>query len=168
MKRIYIGIDPDVNQSGVARVDKEMGKSKVWADHLPFPLLLDYLLTIKEVARLQNATLVVLVEASWKIGHNWHLKPSDSKAVAAAKGNAVGAMQQVGKLLVEFCQEKGIDVIEQIPLKKCWKGKDGKITHAEITSLCGWDRKRSNPEERDALLIAYNASGLPMRMKLLK
>jgi transposase len=45
------------------------------------------------------------------------------------------------------------------PLLKRWKGQDGKITHEELCEvLKDWgivfNRKRSNQEERDALLLA--------------
>jgi hypothetical protein len=163
-KRIIIGIDPDVDMSGVARVDSEGGK--VWADHLPFPLLIDYLLTIKHIAKMQQADLLVYVEASWLISHNWHISQKDSKALAGARGKSIGAMQQVGKLILEMCAHHGITGIEQPPLKKVWKGRDGKITHEEITQVTGWERKRSNQEERDALLIAWNASGKPIKVRI--
>ena len=55
------------------------------------------------------------------------------------------------------------------PLKKCWKGRDGKITLAELNSLLrGMGIKemgRCNQDVRDAVLIALTYSGLPMRMK---
>jgi hypothetical protein len=45
------------------------------------------------------------------------------------------------------------------PLIKRWKGQDGKITHEELREVLAdakiaFDRKRSNQEERDALLLA--------------
>lgn len=163
---IIIGIDPDVDMSGVARIDVE-GR-KVWADTLPFPLLIEYLLTVKQAAKMKGKRLLVVVEASWLISHNWHLGFRDSKAVAAKKGEGVGRMHETGRKIVEMLNHYGIEVKEQIPLKKIWKGKDGKITHEEITQIVGWDRKRSNPEQRDALLLAWNESGLPMRITIKK
>jgi hypothetical protein len=59
----------------------------------------------------------------------------------------------------------GIEVIEKEPLRKIWKGPDGKITHTEITAITGWDKKRSNQEERDAMLLAWDRSGLPIVIK---
>ena len=102
-------------------------------------------------------------------GHKFEQAPEgvsfkDTKAVAAKKGQEVGRMHETGRKIVEMLEHYGIDVREQHPLKKCWQGKDGKITHDELTALCGWDRKRSNQEERDAMLIAWYASGLPIRV----
>jgi hypothetical protein len=74
-------------------------------------------------------------------------------------------MHETGKKLVEMLENYGIEVSLQRPLVKCWAGADRKITHAEITDVCGWDKKRSNQEERDAMLIAWYASGLPIKVR---
>jgi hypothetical protein len=84
--------------------------------------------------------------------------------VAAKKGQEVGRMHETGRKIMEMLQHYDIDVREQHPLKKAWRGKDGKITHEEITQICRWEKKRSNQEERDAMLIAWYASGLPIRI----
>lgn len=159
---IIIGIDPDVNQSGVGRLD--VAELKATATHLPFPLLVDYVKDVRDLARRQGKTLVVFVESSWHETHNWHLSWKDSKAVASNKGYAVGSMHETGKKIVEMLDYHGVDVREQRPLVKCWQGKDRKITHEEMTAICRWGKKRSNQEERDAMLIAWNASGLPIRI----
>ena len=160
--RIIIGIDPDVHLSGVGRFD--VAERACTAAHLPFALLIDYVRDVEMVARMQQKQLVVYVEASWLISHNWHIGFADTKAVAAKKGQEVGRMHETGRKIVEMLEHYGIDVREQHPLKKCWQGKDGKITHNEITQVCKWDKKRSNQEERDAMLIAWYASGLPIRI----
>lgn len=160
--RIIIGIDPDVGQSGIGRLD--YGERKCTATHLPFPLLVDYIRDIKDIARRKEVDLIVYVEASWLISHNWHIGWKDTKAVAAKKGQEVGRMHETGRKIMEMLQHYDIDVREQHPLKKAWRGKDGKITHEEITQICRWEKKRSNQEERDAMLIAWYASGLPIRI----
>ena len=161
-EKIIIGIDPDVEQSGIGRLD--VMERKCTSTHLPFPLLIDYIRDVQEIARLKNRDLIVYVEASWLITHNWHIGWKDSKAVAAKKGEGVGRMHETGRKIVEMLEHYGIEVREQHPLKKCWNGKDGKITHEELTRICGWEKKRSNQEERDAMLIAWYASGLPIRL----
>ena len=161
-EKIIIGIDPDVEQSGIGRLD--VMERKCTATHLPFPLLIDYIRDVQEVARLKKRDLIVYVEASWLITHNWHIGWKDSKAVAAKKGEGVGRMHETGRKVIEMLEHYGIEVREQHPLKKCWNGKDGKITHDELTTICGWEKKRSNQEERDAMLIAWYTSGLPIRL----
>lgn len=162
--KIIIGIDPDVQLSGVGRLD--VAERRCTATHLPFALLIDYVRDVAKVAKMQRKHLVVYVEASWLISHNWHIGFRDTKAVAAKKGQEVGRMHETGRKIMEMLEHYGIDVKEQHPLKKCWKGKDGKITHEELSEICRWDKKRSNQEERDAMLIAWYASGLPIKVKL--
>ena len=160
---IIIGIDPDTHLSGVGRLD--VASRKASATTLPFALLIDYVRDVVKSAHATNDKVVVVVECSWGEAHNWHLAWSDSKAVAAKKGYAVGSMHETGKKIVEMLEHYGIEVHLQRPLVKCWKGADRKITHAELTQVCGWDTKRSNQEERDALLLAWYASGLPIKVK---
>lgn len=162
IKRVYIGIDPDVEMSGIGRVDKE--NKAVWCDRLSFPLLIEYLRVVHDDCKRNGARLYVFIESTRQTTHNWHLRPSDSKAVAAVKGRNVGAMQEVGKLIAEMCEYYGIEATERPPLRKCWQGKEGKITHEEIAKITGLKQKRSNQEGRDALLIAWVESGLPIRI----
>lgn len=163
---IYIGIDPDTHLNGIGRLD--MAGRKATATNLPFALTIDYVRDVIKAAHKEGQKVAVIVECSWQEAHNWHLKFSDSKAVAAKKGYAVGAMHETGKKLVEMLENYGIEVSLQRPLVKCWAGADRKITHAEITDVCGWDKRRSNQEERDAMLIAWYASGLPIKVRTKK
>jgi hypothetical protein len=52
-------------------------------------------------------------------------------------------------------------------LKKCWKGKDGKITQDEIAYFVSAGEKmpRMNQDQRDALLLAWVCAGYPVRVK---
>ena len=154
---IIIAIDPDVDQSGVARLDVTQRKS--WADTLPFPMLVEY---VRTVHRQNAGKVTVVVEASWHKTHNWHLSRYDRPGVAAKKGYDEGRNHEAGRKLVEMLQYYGIEVEEQPPLRKIWQGPDRKITHTEITAITKWDKKRSNQEERDAMLLAWNRSGLPI------
>lgn len=155
---IILAIDPDVEQSGVARLDVTQRKS--WADTLPFPMLIEY---IRQVYRTNlGKSIAVVVEASWHKTHNWHLNRSDTLGIAAKKGYDEGRNHEAGRKIIEMLNYYGIEVIEKEPLRKIWKGPDGKITHTEITAITGWDKKRSNQEERDAMLLAWDRSGLPI------
>jgi hypothetical protein len=69
-------------------------------------------------------------------------------------------------MIVQYCKAIGIDVIEQWPLKKCWKGPDGKITHAELAHFVPGLPSRTNSEERDAILLMWNEATLPMKIKI--
>jgi hypothetical protein len=163
---IFIGIDPDVDKSGFAKLDrKTMG---IAFDTLTFPELIKTLRKAKDKATADRRTLRVVVEASWLISHNWHIGNGQVRGAGAiAKtGYNVGRNHQIGLMIVQYCKAMGIDVIEQRPLKKCWKGPDGKITHAELAYFVPGLPSRTNSEERDALLLMWNEANLPMKIKI--
>ena len=155
-----IGIDPDVDKSGLACLNTSTRQLE--AASLPFPELLDHLLRVK--ADYKDDAIVV-VEASWLISHNWHTRSGDNRRVSAAKGNNVGRNHEVGRKIVEMARHYGLEVVEQIPLKKNWQGRDGKITHEELAYFTGITG-RTNQEARDAALIAWNYAGLPIRVRV--
>lgn len=154
---IIIGIDPDVNKSGVGVVSRERKDVEVFSRS--FPELLEYL---KMAAK--HTSVVVVVEASWKISTNWHTGRGDSIRTAARKGKDAGRCHEVGRKIVECAQYYGLEVVERLPLKKIWKGKDGKITDEEIKAFMPI-QGRTNQEERDAALLAWDYAGLPIRIK---
>lgn len=157
-----IAIDPDVEQSGVAYLKPSTRQLEV--SNLAFPLLLDYLQRTKEIRDKNKETLIVVVEAGWITQANWHLKRGDNARVASAKGNSAGRNHETGRKIVEMCKHYGIEVLEHFPLRKCWKGKDGKITHEELASFTGL-MGRTNQDARDAALLAWSFANLPIRLK---
>jgi hypothetical protein len=162
---IIIGIDPDVEKSGLALV-AERGKV-VEVNTYFFPELIEYLQIIRDRFLAENMKVVVVVEASWKISHNWHAHRGDSKGTIARKGNDAGRCHEVGRKIVECARYYGLEVVEKLPLKKIWKGKDGKITHEEISAFMPIG-KQSNQEKRDAALLAWDYAGLPIRIRTTK
>lgn len=158
---IVVGIDPDVERSGMAFL-------KVSTRHLEiitvtFPELLNqlnYMLTLKDT---QEQKIVIIVEAGWLIKHNWHGKKGDNFRVAAAKGNAAGRNHEVGRIIVQMVKAYGLEVIEQRPLRKCWEGADRKITQKELEAITGYKGK-TNQEGRDAALLAWTFANLPIRI----
>lgn len=159
MKRYdnIIAIDPDVSRSGVALLKPATGRLEV--SNLTFPQVIDYV----QQANKGSGTLVVLVEASWLIQGNWHLSSWERRQRAASKGYDVGRNHETGKKIVEMCRHLGVEVLEHAPLRKCWRGKDGKITHEELVSFTGI-KGRTNQDARDAALLAWVFSGLPIRI----
>lgn len=157
-----IAVDPDVDKNGVAYLKPSTRQLEV--SNLTFPELLDYLQSAKKVRDETKETLIIVVEAGWLVKSNWHLKNKDNKKIASAKGNSAGRNHEVGRKIVEMCKHYELDVIERYPLKKRWKGSDGKITHEELkyfTGLMG----RTNQEGRDAALLAWDWAGLPIKIK---
>lgn len=157
---IIIGIDPDVEASGVATLIRRT--KKIDATTMKLPALMDYLRRV----RYPTLTVAVVVEASWTTAHNFHSLPSDSKAVATKKGYHVGRNHQIGIDIADIARHFSLDVRLQPPLRKIWKGKDRKITHEEICAITGYTAKRSNQEERDAMLLAWTSANLPIKIKL--
>lgn len=165
-KDIIIAIDPDIDGSGVASFFPEV-RSYVM-DIMTLPVLVDYLKFKKQDLDKRGFSFVVVVEASYLVATNWHLSWDDSKNRAAAKGRQVGRNHEIGRQIIEFCKHLDIPYEEKLPLKKCWAGKDGKITHEELNQLfegmgipvC---KGKTNQEKRDAMLLALDRSGLPLR-----
>ena len=156
-----IGIDPDTDKSGVAQL--QVAGREVEAFSISFPELLDYLQRMRQKELMEGVKVLVVVEASWKISTNWHTKRGESVRTVARKGNDAGRCHEVGRKIVECARYYGLEVKEQLPLKKIWKGKDGKITHEEISAFIRMGT-RSNQETRDAALLAWNEAGFPIRI----
>lgn len=159
---IVIGIDPDVSKSGLACLDVTTKEVQVISNS--FPQLLEYLQNIAGNYTLCGR-VVVVVEASWLISTNWHTKREDSVRIAARKGKDAGRCHEVGRKIVECARYYGLEVVEKLPLKKIWKGKDGKITDEEIKAFIRIEG-RTNQEERDAALLAWEHAGLPIRIPI--
>lgn len=162
-----IGIDPDVEKNGVAFL--ECSTKRLEVTSLTFADLLDFLRSTQRKAEVLQKNPRVIIEAGWLNKAHWHLSPKDSKQSAAAKGNAAGRNHEVGRKIAEMCEHWQIpyELIKPLALKaggvNLWKGRDGKITHEELSSFTGLTSK-TNQEGRDAALIAWTWAGLPMRI----
>lgn len=157
--RLIVGIDPDVDKNGVAVYDGV----KVVLYSMPFSDIVPFMLSLRDFGEVH-----VFVEGGWLNKGFFHLRKGESSSLAAKKGWGVGRNHQTGMLLVEVLKKAGIDVDIQKPFKKCWKGKDGKITHEELARICPLYGQRSNQEERDAALIAWVCAGKPIKLELWK
>lgn len=154
---VIIAIDPDNEKSGVALLF--MDDKDIHVRALPFSSLILYLATLVE----KGGQVFVVVEGGWLNQSNWHLPRNTSPAKAAAMGRSVGMNHQTGILIVEMLETMDIPHEVVKPLRKCWRGKDGKITAEELAYFTGYT-KRTNQDERDAILLAWNAAGFPIRV----
>jgi hypothetical protein len=166
-KDIIIGIDPDIDKSGLAVLAPKERQIALY--DLTLPQMVDFFRECKKIYDKEGISYVVVVEASYLIQANWHLQWDDSKNKAAAKGKQVGRNHEIGRQIVEFCKHMKMPYEEKLPLKKCWAGKDGKITIKELNLLLegtGFHPivTQTNQEKRDAALLALDRSGLPLRM----
>ena len=158
---VIIAIDPDVKASGVAVLD--IPKRSVEARAMPFPELLEML---RDVSRW-SVPRRVIVEGGWLVSKSNYHYARGKGGERIAKN--VGANHETGRKIVEMLVHWGIQHEVVHPLKKCWRGREGKITLAELNSLLRGmgirEMGRCNQDVRDAVLIALTCSGLPMRMK---
>lgn len=165
--KVYIGIDPDVEKSGVGIVEigEEPTDISIVMKSLALPQLIEFLREYANNCDLHGIVPQIIVEAGWKYTSNWHLTKGDSRAVCAAKGKQQGRNQQLGMDICAMLEYYDLPHKEVVPLRKVWKGLDRKITHAELDDLVrrvngeGIGKNRSNQEERDALLLAWTHSG---------
>lgn len=154
-----IAIDPDIDKNGVATISRSKRTCRV--DSLTFPETLEY---IKNASVNAEKPLTVIVEAGWLNKGNWHVTESRNgkwspSAWAAAVGKSDGECSAVSKKLLECFEYYKISAVPRRPLKKCWRGRDRKITHEELaqqmeTYRVAFPYKRTNQEERDSALLA--------------
>lgn len=164
--KIIVGIDPDVDKNGVAIVDADTKEHREMTLNLPD--LINIIRGIKPQCDAENKRLCIVVEAGWINDSNWHIHPKMSARCACRIGRNQGENHQRGKDIIELCNAMGIPTEAVRPLKKCWKGKDGKITHDELNYIVGGNLKHTNQDARDALLLAWVYSDLPIRVPVRK
>lgn len=163
MYECTVGIDPDVDRSGVAVVF--FSERRIALFSMAFHQLVDCFQAHKGDTDTQ-----IVIEAGWKNANNWHLTRMMSNKAASKAGENVGRNMEVARKIAEMSRHYGLATYEVRPLKKRWRGPGGKITHEEIQTLLrcsGFEpaRGRTNQEERDALLLALVYSGVPLKYR---
>lgn len=173
-RTILVGIDPDTKASGWAVID--LSDRTVHLETLPF---MDILALLTEWRRevddhyLDEAySYRFVVEDIWRVAHNWHVSPRDNRLTISKKGYHIGRCSMVGQLIYEAIGAHFFPRIAQPPLRKVWRGADGKITHSELLELCEKHdlilppskQKQTNQEERDALLLALHHIATPIKL----
>ena len=105
--RILIGIDPDVEKSGVAYYESDTKKLEL--SNLTFFQLFDYLQHVeRNKADLDEVTVVI--EAGWLNKSNWHVTHGTAN-INAQIGQRTGANHEVGRKIVEMCKYIGLNQI---------------------------------------------------------
>lgn len=124
-----IGIDPDVEKSGVAILTLEPYSIKLKS--MSFSEIVDF--AYDSVADKDDMRFVV--EGGWINHSHFHLSNATRAYMAARMGNDVGRNHETGRKIIEVLEHLGYDVVVQKPLKKIWGGKDGKITKQELVIM---------------------------------
>lgn len=136
-KKTIIGIDPDVDKSGVAI----KSKGEVHLMNYTFFELFDYLEDLKGLN-----TVTVYIECGYLNKGNWH-KTNGSNSINAQIGQRTGANHQVAKLIVQMCQYLEINFVEVKPTRS----KVNADFFKQITKI----EKRTNQEQRDAYMLIH-------------
>lgn len=173
-RTLLVGIDPDTKASGWAVID--LSNRTVHLETLPF---MDILALLTERRREvddhyldESYSYRFVVEDIWTVAHNWHVSPRDNRLTISKKGYHIGRCSMVGQLIYEAIGAYFFPRIAQPPLRKVWRGADGKISHSELLELCEKldlklppsKQKQTNQEERDALLLAIHHIATPIKL----
>lgn len=151
-RKFIVGIDPDVEKSGVALLDTR-NRSLVLRS-LSFPELMDYLQSLTG----NRDDYLVVVEGGWLNPSNFHLR-GRGQHCAARQGNDVGRNQETGRKIVEMARHFSLETEVKRPLRKIWL--HGKISREELEAFTG-RVGRCSQDERDAALLAWDRAGFPM------
>lgn len=173
-RTILVGIDPDTKASGWAVID--LSDRTVHLETLPFmdilALLTEWRREVDDHYLDESYSYRFVVEDIWTVAHNWHVSARDNRQTISKKGYHIGRCSMVGQLIYEAIGAHFFPRIAQPPLRKVWRGADGKITHPEILELCEKldlilppsKLKQTNQEERDALLLALHHIATPIKL----
>lgn len=141
---MIIGIDPDIQKSGVAVVECGQLTS---LQALSFPDLLRF--------AKENKSVTFVIE-DVESDKTTYIRKGTNAAQMRKIAQNVGMVKAAKRLMVECLQDMGIEIKLIKPLKGWVKKKikeDGKF----FNQLTGW-KKRSSEDKRDAALIAYAGS----------
>jgi hypothetical protein len=138
-EKILIGIDPDVDKSGVAFING----NKLELNNLSFFELFDYFKSLKE--KYKNP--IIYIECGFLNKSNWHIKALGSGAINAKIGERTGANFETAKKIIEMCIYLKISHYQIKPTKS-------KITNDYFKSITGI-KAVTNQEQRDAFMLIY-------------
>lgn len=139
---IYIGIDPDVDRSGVGIWSPSMKSLKVEA------LKFFELFRTLESYQMVEINMFVRIEAGWlNKKSNFHGSAYQSKAAGERIAKNVGENHAVGKKIGEMCEYLGIDYEFVIP--------QGKVTPEYFTKLTHIQVKKKDQDMIDAAMLVY-------------
>ena len=137
--KFLIGIDPDVDKSGVAIIDE----NNVTLDNLTFFQLFDYLKTHKG----QDRKPIVYVECGFLNKSNWHKSSGKSAAFNAKIGEHTGANFETAKKIVEMCEYFKLPHVKVKPTNS----KKDSYFFKKLTGISF----ATNQEQRDAFMLIY-------------
>ena len=138
MKKTLIGIDPDIDKSGVAL----LFGSQLELNNLSFFELFDYLQEKKTAKNLS-----VYVECGFLNGGNRHLKFGGSNALNSKIGERIGSNHETAKKIIEMCEYLKIKHFKVKPTRS----KSTNDFFKQVTGFTG----QTNQEQRDAFFLIF-------------
>ncbi|AVI34305.1 hypothetical protein AW863_RS10670 [Acinetobacter baumannii] len=138
--QIIIGIDPDLEKSGVAILGNDLQLK-----NLTFPE------TVELFRNEQDSIKKVVIEAGWKNKKaNFRVGGGHSRQVNEQIARRVGMNHATGILLAEIAQALGLAVLLVKPTKS-------KLNAEQFNKITGW-QGRTNQEQRDAGMLIWGMS----------
>lgn len=138
-EKLLIGIDPDVDKSGVAFKNGKL----IELLNLTFFQLFDFLSFYND----KEEKPVIYIECSYLNQSNWHKKTNSSSSLNVKIGERTGANFETAKKIVEMCEYLNLP-FEQI---KPTRSKVNADFFKQITKI----DKRTNQEQRDAYMLIH-------------
>ncbi|XZW19019.1 hypothetical protein ACT4X9_00205 [Acinetobacter baumannii] len=139
--QIIIGIDPDLEKSGVAILGNDLQLK-----NLTFPE------TVELFRNEQDSIKKVVIEAGWKNKKaNFRVGGGHSRQVNEQIARRVGMNHATGILLAEIAQALGLAVLLVKPTKS-------KLNAEQFNKITGW-QGRTNQEQRDAGMLIWGMNG---------
>lgn len=136
---MLIGIDPDVDKSGVAFKNGKLFE----LSNLSFFQLFDFLSFYKE--REEKPT--IYIECGYLNASNWHKKVNASASVNSKIGERTGANFETAKKIVEMCEYLGLEHVKVKPTRS-------KVNAEFFKQVTGFTQ-RTNQEQRDAYMLIH-------------
>lgn len=137
--KFIIGIDPDVDKSGIAIIEG----NNVTLDNLTFFQLFELFKSFKE----QNRKPIIYVECGFLNKSNWHKKAGKSAAFNAKIGEYTGANFETAKKIVEMCEYLRLS---HVKIKPTASKKDSDF-FKKLTGISF----ATNQEQRDAYMLIH-------------
>ncbi|MEW7862728.1 hypothetical protein [Acinetobacter baumannii] len=139
--QIIIGIDPDLEKSGVAILGNDLQLK-----NLTFPE------TVELFRNEQDSIKKVVIEAGWENKKaNLRVGGGHSRQVNEQIARRVGMNHATGILLAEIAQALGLAVLLVKPTKS-------KLNAEQFNKITGW-QGRTNQEQRDAGMLIWGMNG---------
>lgn len=133
MTDLIIGIDPDLEKSGVAVLGQSLELKN-----------LTFAQTVELFRSRQDEIKKVVIEAGW-LNKKANFRYSNSKAVSEQIARRVGLNHAAGILIAEMAKECGLAVVLVKPTRTKLKAED-------FNRITGW-QGRTNQEQRDAAML---------------